>query len=136
MNELRINKDRVSHIEIYDTIKGIQKSGHVINNSYELLPRKEERIKYFIPFFNETLIYPEAYYKNGVYELSDYWTYSYTKEEINDIRGLYISGIDVWTKVFVKIYAGSHMIKSLYFDNIEEAKKYCEDNFPNVNIII
>ncbi len=133
--ELRINKDTVTHIEIYDVRKGIQQTGNVRNDSYELLPYKKERIKYFIPFFNKTIIYPKGYYRNGIYELSEYSSYHYTEKKIENMKGIFVFGLDVFTKPFVKIYVGNTLIKSMYFDFIDEAQSFCNKKFPNVNVI-
>lgn len=42
----------------------------------------------------------------------------------------------VYTKPSVSVFVGKKIIKELFFDDLEEAKRYCDTNFHDVNFII
>ena len=43
---------------------------------------------------------------------------------------------DLWYLPKVSIFCGEKLIKEKTFNTTEEAKEYCDVNFPNVNIIL
>jgi hypothetical protein len=125
MDELRLDKSKVTHITITDKSSKIGYMGY----EYFLLPEKT-----VTHWFSKDTIYPEAYYANGKYT-----TYSnlgepyYTKEEIYDLPNLYFDGNMLYEKAYVNIHIGKFVVKTLYFKTLQEAKNYCNMNFPNVN---
>lgn len=133
--ELRINKDKVSHIKIFDVRRGVQEE-YWNNKYYKLLPKTRKREWFFIFTWMET--YEEAYYRNGEYDKDDMFTSGYdfyTKEEVGDLEGVFIDGDELYTKPIIKIYSNDYLLKSKFFDTLDEAKSYCDNNFPNVNVI-
>lgn len=119
MSELRINKDLVSHIRIYDLEKTI--------NYY----KAETTKKYFFGLFKETE--HEGYYWKAGYAME---YYEYSIEDIQNSKTYVdIDGI-LWRNPRIEIFAGKEMIKRKHFKTVDEAKNYATHKFPNVNIKI
>lgn len=120
MNQLRINKDLVTHIKIYDS--------KIVENyrgeKYKHLKAHMFKFLWFIP----AQYYEEGYYRNGVY---DTWYCNDGK----DIRYKDVDGF-LWINVRVEIFAQKELITTEYFNSLEEAKEYCNTNFPNVNFYV
>lgn len=121
--ELRINKDQVSHIEIYDftnkkcyTTRGLK--------PYEYFPDRE--IKWLFGLI------PIKTLKAGWYCEGSY----YSLEEVeNHSKFKGIVGGSLLRKPNIDIYRGGSLLKTKYFDSLEQAQKYCKSKFPNINII-
>jgi len=121
--ELRINKDQVSHIKIYDFTN---KKCYKIRGSkpYEYFSDRE--IKWLFGLI------PIKTLKAGWYCEESY--YSSKKVENNrKLKGI-IGGELLW-RPKICIYKGECLLKTKYFESIEEAQKYCKGKFPNVNVI-
>ena len=113
--ELRINKDAVSHIKIYDFYK----------TDYIWCDKKPIK---FLGIFNDGE-YREGYWRRGE---QSHWNWCMDEEYLNDYvveEGVLIE------KPRIKIFTGEHVIKHKYFDSLEAAQKYCKGKFPNVTVI-
>ena len=119
MNELRINKDLVTHIQIFDK----QYSG------YYYLP--EIKVK---TWWGGIKVKQEE----GVYiKYRDWWverqcSVEYFEKEYKFER----IGDKYYESVYILIYAGETRLHLERFDRLEEAKEYCETFFPNVSFKI
>lgn len=117
MNQLKINKDQVSHIRIYD----IKKS------KYFYKPEKTK--KYLFGLFKKANL--EGYYSTS---FERYFLVFTMKEVYNSVHFRNIDGI-LWYNPYIEIFAGKDMVPKC-FKTVEEAKEYVTINFPNVNVVI
>lgn len=125
VNELRLNKEQVSHIKITDKHKGIESFW----NGYLEYDYRPTSYFYFLWVFKS--VHAKAgYYRKGYKQNS--WT-SYIEEipeSCFDLNG------ELWSRCKIEIFSGETKIKTIYFKDINTAKKYCDKNFNNVNIIL
>lgn len=125
--ELRINKDKVSHIRVYDEIRGIW------GDPFIKLPATKKFWWFFIFFGWEK--YKEAYYKNGSYSSNGILINSLTENQLEEYD-LFSKDNEIYQKPKVEIFSGNHKIKLIIFDTYKEARSYCSEMFSNVNVII
>lgn len=115
--ETRINPNQVSHIKI----KRLQKT------KYFWIPEKTR--SFLFGLFKST-IKEGYYYWNTVFEGEVVYFANEKCVDMVDIDG------DLWYLPKVSIFCGEKLIKERYFNTFEEAKEYCNINFPNVNITL
>lgn len=119
MNELRINKDKVTHIRIYN-IKGLKYYW------------KEEYKEYYFFGLIYNTTYPAGYWRYGsrrqYYGTNIGHKSNLGKNEV-DIKG------ELCRKPMIEIFFENDS-EIIYFDNLLEAKHYCTTNFPNINFKI
>lgn len=118
MTELRIDIQKVSHIRIND----LKASGYIWLDE---IPVKRV-------FFN--LIVTNYGWKEGYYWGGNYSSFS------NRIKKLENNMVDIGGEIHylpcISIFCGETKLKTKYFKDLETAKRYCDNNFPNVNLII
>ncbi len=115
--ELRINKSLVTHIKIYDQ----EESGYIWCNAVP-----ERRI--FFNLITTDYGWGAAYWWRGRQGSFNDKLFK-LKSNMIDINGV------VYFIPHITIFAGNEKLKTKYFETIEEARKYCTDNFPNVKQI-
>lgn len=119
MNQTRINPDLVSHIKICDKTQTdyVYKSKKVHKYLFGLYKEVEPAGYYTINLFcNEVLIFTIDEVKESV--------------DVFDIDGV------LYYKPCVEVFSGGKKIKTRYFNTLEEAKEYCDINFPNIKTVI
>jgi hypothetical protein len=127
LKETRLDKSKISHIEIKDSFKGIDNGWGIKQYKY----CQTTYIKFLRwRFFNQKA----GYWENGIQDF--YSSSMYTREEILNNDMYYINDLFVYTKTTVSIYVGEKLVKKLFFSDFESAKKYCDINFNNVNFLI
>jgi hypothetical protein len=118
MNELRINKDLVTHIKIYD----LEYSG------YYYLP--EIKVK---TWWGGTKVKQEE----GIYKkYRDWWierkySVEYFEKEYKFVR----IKDKYYEPIHIMIFAGETKLKYKRFNSLQEAKEYCDREFPNIKTI-
>ena len=120
MNTLKINRDLVTHIKIFNEKKDF----------YVWLHKKNL-------FFGTLCIYREGFYREGIYRegiYRDFWGH-HTLEDLEELycNNLVFKNKSVSLKPHIEIYCQKTLLKILYFDSLEEAKKYCNNYFPKIN---
>lgn len=120
--ELRINKSLVTHIKIYDQ----EDTGKIWC--------EEKTVKTFFNLFTVER-YSAGFYFEG---RQDYWNYYgfFSKEDADQCVDLTHNNLYLFHRPKAEIFAGQEKLKVKYFDTVEEAKGYCEKNFPNVNVVL
>lgn len=122
--ELRIREDSIDYVKIYDSER----------TYYSYLPEKQEKWFFgLIPWE----YYPSGYYKYSRYKkqmgmLLDY----YSEKEISQGDRYTVVGQRVYIKPGISIFTKNECIKTKYFHTLEQAKRYCNENFPNLKVII
>lgn len=116
--ELRINKSLVTHIKICDQ----KNTGKIWC--------EEKVVKSFFKLFTVER-YPAGFYFEGRQDDWNYYGY-YSKEDVEECVDFTHDNTHVFRKPKAEIFAGKENLKTKYFETIEEARKYCTDNFPNV----
>ena len=123
MTEIRINPEQVSHVRVFDQIKGVQGNlGNILQ--YKFLPSTYRKYLFGLIIWGDK----EAYYKNGVYD--SWFMIDKLLEGYVDVNG--------WMeeKPHIEVFAGKELIKRMYFNSLEDAKKWLKENLPKVNLII
>jgi hypothetical protein len=123
----KINPQQITHIKIYDEIKGIYS---YYNNVIDCV-WMEASYFHFLWFIKTNILnYSAGFYKNKKREI---WSNEYPIEvgEHNTVRDNCL-----YTKAKIEIYFGEKQIKRMYFETFKEAKKYCIENYPEVSVTI
>jgi len=135
--ELRINKDQISHIRIYDEIQGATLTNMFGSSVHPFIYMPEKKLSWWITAYSGLKKLEAGYYKEGNQTLPDrYKRTFFSEEEINNSSVYFVRDNEIWEKVEAEIYASGKIIKSLRFDSLKEAKDFCTEHFPNVNIIL
>ena len=123
--ETRLNKELVTHLRIKKECKGVLYScGTIVEFDW-----REDVTQSLFGFFREVL-YPKGYYRKGLAQSS--WHL-----HCKDVpEGCYDLGGELYSFSSVSIFIGEKIIKTKYFSTFDESKQYCDENFPNVNLII
>jgi len=127
MNELRINQNKVSHIEIYDETKGVISYW---NGNINYVWMEADYFKFLWIFKTKLLNYSEGYYRNSKRK----WITNDTPIELKNHH--FVKDKFVYTLPRIKIYLGSKLIEEMYFESLKSAKDYCRENFPNAKLMI
>lgn len=121
--ELRIREDSIDYVKIYDSER----------TDYSYLPEKQE--KWFFGLFKE--YYPSGYYKYSRYiRVMGVLMGYYSEKEISQDDMYRIVDQRLYIKPRISIFSRNECIKTKYFDTSEEVKRYCNENFPNLKVII
>lgn len=120
MTQTRINPQLVTHIKIRDCQKTIH---HYKPGKYK---------KYFFGLFKDIEI--EGYYTQGLFRNTE--VLGFNMEEVSEIEGVMDLDDKLWYKPNIIIYCGQKLIERHYFNTVEKAKQYCDEVFPNVNVIL
>jgi hypothetical protein len=126
--ETRLDKTKVTHIKIKDGYKGINTGWGI--KQYKFCVAKY--VKFLLWSF---LIRDEAYWSDGK-QIESWRSPMYKIDEIANNESYIIHEGWVFTKPRVIVYVGEQVIKTLYFADLDSAKRYCDNNFHNVNFII
>lgn len=122
MGQLKINKDKITHIELYDFEDlGYEWVNYVYKPNWleRLLGSKKEN--------------HSGYYRNGVYSYARF-KYGLHYEEVKQ------GEIDKRGKLYEKpkaiIFIEKYVLRVRYFESYKEALDFCKKEFPNVNYIL
>lgn len=118
MVELRINKDLVTHIKIHDWKK----------SHYYFKPALTTT--YFFGLYKETE--REGYYLKG----DRFEWFEFTVDEVKKAIDVVDKNEVLWYKPKIEIFTQKEKIKTFYFNTVEQAKDFCNTNFPNVNFYV
>lgn len=135
--EIRINKDQVTHIKIYDSVKGaylssISGEGNTI--TFSLLP--EKKISRWAKFWTGLDKLEEGYYRDGKYKFPERFKTTFiSKDKVGRNKRYKNVDGELWENIEVEIYNSKTMMKRLWFSSMEEAKGFCSSNLPNVDLI-
>lgn len=124
---LLINKDIVSHIRVFNNTKGRLCKWR---GTLEYVWMDTDYFKFLWLFKTPILNYPAGFYRNSKRR----WVVNDAPTELRD--GEYVFNNAIWTKPRIEIYAGDHLIKTMYFENRHDALEFCGEKFSNVNIHI
>lgn len=124
MTETRINKDLVSHVEIKDVYEGYEFYGKIIKFVW-----LEAEYTSIFGFFRQTL-YEAGFYQKGYKRNSFSWRLPNIPEGCYTLLG------ELYSSSYVSIFAGEKKIKTIYFDTLKESQEWCNENLPNVNLIL
>ena len=124
--ELRINPNNVSHIKVFEALKGRMS---IWNGQIEYTWREVEYTKVLWIFKTKSVEYKEGYYRT----CKRSWLVNDEPIEIKETE--FILGDSLWTHPRIEIFAGKELIKTKYFKTFEEAKRYTTKYYPNVNVI-
>jgi hypothetical protein len=127
-SELRLDKSKVTHIKIIDSVKGI-------DTGWGVKQYKDCEAIYANILWWRYLNYEAGYWKNGK-QYSSCVSPIYDKDEINNNEKYFVQDGWVFTKVKVIVFIGEEAIKFIYFNDMDSAKKYCDFNFSDVNFVI
>jgi|694.fasta_scaffold04517_44 hypothetical protein len=127
LTEIRLDASKVTHVKIKDSFKGI-------NNGWGVKQYKYCEAKYFNFLWRKYLEHEAGYWRDGK-QKPNRLSPMYDGEEVQKDPMYLVCDGWVYTKAELIIYVGAKEIKSLYFNNIETAKTYCNINFQNLNII-
>ncbi len=111
---ITFNKEKVTHIKITDLIK----------TDYIWHDERKKVKKLF------GLITLKEGYKAGFYKGDPTSLFTYSIDEAVE-GSININGIFYWLPV-IEVYINNERVGLKYFDTIEEAKSFCEKEFPNV----
>lgn len=112
--QTRINKEQVSHL----VIRGLRKTNYI------WLPKKVD--KTFFGLFTYQ-IYFSGFYKKGNYEtIWNYKNLNYDEILIDNV---------VHKVPKVTVFSGGKEILEEIFDDVETAKEWATENFPNCEIV-
>lgn len=125
MTELKINPQQVTYLKIYGAHKGVKFSWGYEDYTYKPASYFKCLWLFKTPFKK----YNSGYYRYG---RTIFIEHMFPELE----EGQYTLLNEVYTKAHVEIFAGKEIIKTIYFDGLEEARKWCETNLPNVNLEI
>lgn len=138
--QVRINKDRVSHLILRRQYEGIE--GKYRDAKFYYLPELVMKTWWR----GVSRVYPEGYYIMGIRD--SMWSNNsnhqpdYTVEEVKDSKELFEVTRDaqtpssIYTKDSVEIYCGKVLLEKHYFDDFAMAEHFCEVNFPNIKAVI
>lgn len=114
MKEIRINKELITHIEIYPA----EKTDYIWCDE---LPS------------SKALFGLVSYggYKEGWYDDGKYWKYRLTTE---DFEGLVEIDDSIWSLPFLRVFCGNTVVHGKHYENLETIQEICEKYFPHVNI--
>lgn len=118
--ELLINKERVTHIKMYE----------YVNYGYTWVPAKTE--KYFFGLCKEE--YLEGYYRNGKY--SSFYP-RITKEELQRKYEYLVDWGDgrLMERPHIEIFHGDTLIYSKHFNSYFNVKNFVNDHFNDSKFI-
>ena len=126
--EIRVNKEQISHIEIYDTHIGVKSYW---NNYIPYIWMEADYFKFLWLFKTPFKNYKEGFYRDSKRKRIS----NDTPCEVDDERELVV-GDYIWTKPHIQIFCGKYKIKSIYFEDLKSAKTYCDKKFSNVNVTL
>jgi hypothetical protein len=128
MSELRLDKSKITHIIIKDKNPKIGLMGHI----YLYRPEKVVKNRFW---FDTS--YPEAYYLNGIYCLdAGMCTNAYYTPDEAMAKDFLIEDNQLFYKPLAMFFIGNHKVDELNFSTLEEAKTYCDINFPQINYVL
>lgn len=119
MEELRINKETISHIAIQDI--------RPLDIFYKPSIIK---VKWFGLYTK--IVQEEGYYQKGRW-LDMYFC---SVENLKGCEDTFDKDGQLYEYSCIKIFCGEKQIKRKFFKTFEEAKQYTTETFPNVNIIM
>jgi hypothetical protein len=126
--EIRLDKTKVTHIKIKDGFKGISTGLGI--KQYKFLKAN------YVKFFNwKHLQFKAGFWRDGKQNEARFCA-MYETDEILNNESFVVDDNWVYTKPSAIIYVGEQVIKTLYFIDLDSAKRYCDINFPNVNFTI
>lgn len=128
-SEFRINPNKVTHIKISDKHKGIKGYFGDVSD-YIWLDGKVSKILGI-----KTGTYDSGFYLSGSYSNDRFYSV-YSKEHVEKSDKLYINGDEIWTRVQVDIYIKDFLLKTKYFESIDIAKRFCDNNLKGVNLLM
>lgn len=133
MTETRVNPALVSHIHLHDEnhqVLGYRRDWSSVRGLFKYCEQKEAHP--WEKFITGSKYFTEGYWLNGIQSLNsasismeaakEEW---YKKENESLVR-----------KAYVEVWSSSEKILTKYFDTFEEAKEFCNANFPTVKAIV
>lgn len=127
-SEIRLDKSKVTHIVIKDSFKGIDTGWGVYQYSYC-------EAKYAKFLWWRFLTHDAGYWRDGEQELRRICPF-YEEDEVAQDPMYVVKWGCVYSKISVSIFIGKKVTKELFFDDLESARRFCDNNFHNVNFII
>ena len=118
-----INKDQVSHIEIFNETKGVWFKWGGWTDLYYVPYRKPTYWK-----FDEGI--EEGYYENHNSRFSHFLS----KEEVEESNKFFVRDGEVWTYPFILIFCGKDLIHKEYFTKFATLEQHVNYSYPNCKI--
>ena len=128
ITETRLDASKVTHIKITDSFNGIDTGWGV--KQYKYCEAKYTKFLWW-RFLN----HEEGYWRDGK-QYSSCLSPMYNIEEVAKYPNYSVQDGWVHTRVSVKVFVGEKVIKELFFDDLDSAKRFSDINFPNVNFVI
>lgn len=115
-----INSKQVTHIDVFQAIKGVRGAYGGVSQ-YTYLPERKRS------FFYEGK--REGYYQNG-----DYDSHSLSMSDVTDGDKYYVSSFEIYTNPYIKIYSGKDLIHTEYFFSVFTLQSHLSKNYPELTI--
>ena len=129
LKETRLDRSKVTHIKIKDSFKGVDTGWGI--KQYKFCEAKYGKFLWIWKYLKSE----EGFWRDGK-QYSSCLSPMYTVEEVSKCPNYSVQDGWVHTKVSVKVFVGEKLIKELFFDDLDSAKRFSDINFPNVNFII
>lgn len=115
-----INSKQVTHVDVFQAIKGVRGAYGGISQYTHLPERKRS-------FFYEAK--REGYYRDG-----DYDSHSISMSDAENENKYFVSSFEIYTNPHIKIYSGKDLIHTEYFFSIFTLQNHLKTNYPELNI--